>query len=86
MYFTVSSASPAHPCLRECSNPPEPKTCKYSFTIESYYVLSRACFDCPVNKSDCLRPQCVPLNGVKRSIMTVNRQSPGPSIQVYAGY
>ena len=82
IFSIVSAKSTSHPCLRECNNPPKPKTCHYSFTIEAYYVLSRACFDCPLNKSDCLKPQCVPLNGVKRSIMTVNRQIPGPSIEV----
>jgi FtsP/CotA-like multicopper oxidase with cupredoxin domain len=34
------------------------------------------------NRSDCFKPQCVTADGVERTFMSVNRQLPGPSIQV----
>lgn len=59
--------------------------CEYNFTLEWYSTLSKACYKCPFNVSDCYRPQCVAANGVLRTIMTVNRMLPGPSIQVCKG-
>jgi L-ascorbate oxidase len=56
--------------------------CKYHFTIEWYKVLSKACYDCPNNKTDCDRPHCIPADGVERMVMSVNRIIPGPQIQV----
>ena len=32
--------------------------------------------------SDCSRPACNPLDGVERSLITVNRELPGPAIVV----
>ncbi|VDI01894.1 Hypothetical predicted protein [Mytilus galloprovincialis] len=74
-----------HPCNRECLDDSEPKECKYDFTIEYYYTLTQACYDCPYNITDCLRPHCVSADGVSRAIMTVNRKLPGPSIHVCKG-
>lgn len=71
-----------HPCNRECLDDSEPKECKYDFTIEYYYTLTQACYDCPYNITDCLRPHCVSADGVSRAIMTVNRKLPGPAIHV----
>ncbi|KAK7487838.1 hypothetical protein BaRGS_00020885, partial [Batillaria attramentaria] len=59
-------------------------TCEYNFTVEWHRTLSKACWDCPFNKSDCFRPQCVSGDGNYRSIMTVNRQLPGPPIEICA--
>ncbi len=56
--------------------------CEYFFQIEWYTTLSKACYSCPTNQTDCFRPHCVPANGVARSIITVNRMLPGPSIEV----
>lgn len=47
--------------------------------------MSRACFNCPKNFSDCLREDCIPGDGITKSIETVNRQLPGPYIQVCKG-
>lgn len=44
--------------------------------------MSKACFDCPHNIQDCDRPHCVHADGVPRGVVVVNRQLPGPSIQV----
>ena len=56
--------------------------CKYYFTIEWYKTLSKACYDCPQNGTDCDRPHCVAANGVERAFISVNRMLPGPIIQV----
>ncbi|XP_072044921.1 uncharacterized protein [Amphiura filiformis] len=72
-----------HECVRECKWPPEPKTCRYVFTMEWRLAMwPAACFDCPFNITDCDRPGCIPVNGVERPIFVVNRQLPGPPIQV----
>ena len=42
--------------------------------------MSKACFDCPQNISDCYREHCIAADGVSRAVAVVNRQFPGPSI------
>ena len=74
----------AHPCSRTCQAGAAPMTCYYNFTVESYHTLSKACFDCPLNQTDCFRPHCIPGNGIKRSITTVNRMLPGTAVQVFS--
>ncbi|XP_041354904.1 laccase-1-like [Gigantopelta aegis] len=71
-----------HPCLRRCTVGENPRTCEYDFILEYNYVLSKACYDCPFNITDCYRPHCVATDGVHRAIMTVNRRLPGPAIHV----
>lgn len=44
--------------------------------------MSKACYNCPFNETDCYRPHCVSADGMKRSITVVNRMMPGPSIEV----
>lgn len=44
--------------------------------------FARACYDCPSNATDCLRPDCIPGAGVSRLLAVVNHQLPGPAIQV----
>ncbi|XP_033638235.1 laccase-5-like [Asterias rubens] len=87
MYFIllrvgVVCRTDAHECFRTCEWPPNPMICRYEFTVEWYYSMSTSCFDCPYNMTDCTRPHCIPINGVPRGIVTINRQFPGPSIQV----
>ncbi|XP_048246877.1 laccase-2-like isoform X1 [Haliotis rufescens] len=72
----------SHPCMRECGDGAPPMTCVYNFTVEYYYVLTKACYDCPYNITDCYRPHCVAADGVGRGIITTNRMLPGPAIQV----
>ncbi|XP_067670637.1 uncharacterized protein [Haliotis asinina] len=72
----------SHPCIRECVEGAPPMTCTYNFTVEDYYVLTKACYDCPYNITDCYRPHCVATDGVGRGIITANRMLPGPAIQV----
>lgn len=72
----------AHPCQRECRSGEPAKTCEYRFKVEWYYTMSKACYDCPYNLTDCYRPDCVPADGVQKPIIVVNRSLPGPSIEV----
>ncbi|XP_033096053.1 laccase-1-like [Anneissia japonica] len=72
-------------CKRNCEWPYEPAICRFNFTVELYYSMSKACYDCPFNMTDCDSQDCVPLNGVGRAILTVNRQFPGPKIEVCEG-
>ena len=46
---------------------------------------SKACLNCPLNITNCQRLHCVAANGVPRSIITINRQLPGPKINVCQG-
>lgn len=71
-----------HPCNRKCLQGGSPMICRYYFKVEWYQTLSKACYDCPYNGTDCGRPHCVPGDGVKRPILVVNRQMPGPSLEV----
>lgn len=79
--FTNRETYRSHPCLRECIKGQQ-LTCYYEFIVESYETLSKACFNCPQVKSDCFRPHCAAADGIKRSIITVNRMIPGPVIEV----
>ena len=71
-----------HECARTCEWPPEPRSCRYVFTIEWLDTMSSACYDCPLNITDCGRPECLPVNGIERAVVVINRQLPGPPIQV----
>ena len=71
----------SHPCSRDCVKG-ETLTCYYEFIVEAFETLSKACYDCPRNETDCFRPHCVQGDGMKRSIVVVNRMMPGPTIEV----
>ncbi|CAL4125286.1 unnamed protein product, partial [Meganyctiphanes norvegica] len=70
-----------HECLRDCSHSPS-KICYYKFKVEWYITMSKGCYNCPHNLTDCLRPHCAFADGHERPIVTVNRRFPGPKIQV----
>ncbi|KAI5644659.1 multicopper oxidase domain-containing protein [Phthorimaea operculella] len=74
-----------HPCKRECKEGEEPMICFYHFNLEHYQTMSKACFNCPYNSTDCTRPDCIPADGMNRPITVVNRKMPGPSIEVCEG-
>ncbi|OXU19433.1 hypothetical protein TSAR_003623 [Trichomalopsis sarcophagae] len=71
-----------HPCHRPCTEDRERMICKYVFVVEQFSTMSKACYDCPFNKTDCFRPHCLPASGVQKTVFTANRQMPGPAIQV----
>ncbi|XP_046680736.1 laccase-3-like [Homalodisca vitripennis] len=74
---------PGNSCTRPCGR--ESRTCYYRFTLEPYVSFARACGNCSTNFNDCNKKGCVVADGVERSILTINRRMPGPSIQVCAG-
>ncbi|XP_036321487.1 uncharacterized protein LOC118735681 [Rhagoletis pomonella] len=74
-----------HPCARECQPNAAPMTCHYTFVVEWYETMSKACYACPQNGTDCERPHCVLGDGIERSVMVVNRMMPGPSMEVCHG-
>ncbi|XP_043195467.1 laccase-1-like isoform X2 [Amphibalanus amphitrite] len=84
-FVTLNETSGLHPCRRECSQFEKPKTCYYHFRMEYYYTLSMACYGCPGNRTDCFRPHCVAGDGMRRGLVTVNRQMPGPPVEVCEG-
>ena len=44
--------------------------------------MSIDCFNCSTIQSDCYSPNCISADGNQRPIRVVNKQLPGPSIQV----
>ncbi|XP_053649062.1 uncharacterized protein [Cherax quadricarinatus] len=71
-------------CVRECHYG-DYRICTYQFHVQEYHTLSRACYQCPDNAADCYRQDCIPADGVARPLLAVNRQLPGPAIQVCEG-
>ncbi|PSN35389.1 hypothetical protein C0J52_17819 [Blattella germanica] len=74
-----------HPCARMCKEDEPSMTCRYNFSLEWYYTMSKACYNCPLNLEDCDRQDCVPADGVRRPIVVVNRALPGPNVEVCKG-
>ncbi|RUS76214.1 hypothetical protein EGW08_016021, partial [Elysia chlorotica] len=74
-----------HPCIRPCGGAAGAMVCDYNFLLERYHTLSRACWNCPNNGTDCARPHCVAGDGRSRGILTANRMMPGPAILVCEG-
>lgn len=71
-----------HPCARTCTKDSPAMVCHYHFLLEWYQTMSKACYDCPFVEEDCDREHCIPGDGRKRPVLVVNRQMPGPSIEV----
>nr|XP_023019016.1 laccase-1-like [Leptinotarsa decemlineata] len=69
-------------CKRSCVKGASPMICRYHFEVEWYHSLSKACYNCPFNITDCFRPHCIPGDGTRRGVVTVNRKLPGPAIEV----
>ena len=44
--------------------------------------MSRACYNCPGNLTDCTRENCIVADGIERAVESINRLVPGPTIQV----
>ncbi|XP_016840817.1 laccase-4-like [Nasonia vitripennis] len=74
-----------HPCRRQCRSDREPLTCRYGLTVERYISMSKACYDCPRNLTDCSRPHCIPGDGTEKMVIVANRKLPGLSIEVCKG-
>uniref|UniRef100_A0A182P7D7 Multicopper oxidase n=1 Tax=Anopheles epiroticus TaxID=199890 RepID=A0A182P7D7_9DIPT len=80
-YYEEQSYS-NHPCKRPCTLGRKPETCYYRFRLEWYRTLSKACYNCPYNATDCARPHCITGDGVRRNVAVINRMMPGPAIEV----
>ncbi|KAL8596343.1 hypothetical protein ACOMHN_067034 [Nucella lapillus] len=74
-----------HPCVRTCKDGQPPRRCEYDWTLELYWTLSKACFDCPFQATHCSRPHCVSADGTSRGLVVINRMVPGPGVQVCEG-
>ncbi|PSN35801.1 hypothetical protein C0J52_21815 [Blattella germanica] len=72
-------------CARNCARGELPKICYYQWTAEDYVTMGPACGSCLNTTSDCNLPQCVVANGFEKSIRTINRMVPGPTIDVCLG-
>ena len=62
-----------HPCDRVCVAGAAPMECSYKFQVELYNTLSKACYDCPLNITDCDREHCISGDGMEKGLITVNR-------------
>ncbi|XP_043278957.1 oxidoreductase OpS5-like [Venturia canescens] len=78
--------STAEECLRTCREHEKPRYCYYHFTLEYYTTMNRACEFCRPkytnqlsNSGEC---QCIEADGVEKTVLSINRMIPGPSIQV----
>ncbi|XP_051174280.1 uncharacterized protein LOC127289987 [Leptopilina boulardi] len=73
-------------CRRICMDNEPPRYCYYHFAIEYYHTMGSPCFPCRQNGTDLLlnKPncQCIEADGKKRTILSINRLLPGPSIQL----
>ncbi|XP_071837964.1 uncharacterized protein [Apostichopus japonicus] len=69
-------------CDRPCS-PGDARICLFEWEVYYYHTMLKGpCGDCPMNQTDCSAEGCIALNGISRSVVTVNGQVPGPSIIV----
>ncbi|XP_046415745.1 oxidoreductase ptaE-like [Neodiprion fabricii] len=70
-------------CIRTCVADEAPRVCLYTFVLEMYAAMGTACGDCADGvMADCFQPQCIPTDSFQREVMSVNRQFPGPPINV----
>ncbi|KAK7040803.1 Mco1p [Halocaridina rubra] len=76
--------TPGKNCYRRCM-PGDARVCHFSFEVHLYQILSRACYNCPRNATDCARSDCIAGDGIKRRIIAINKQMPGPAMQVCEG-
>ncbi|XP_034232917.1 laccase-5-like [Thrips palmi] len=77
---------PLGPCYRECTNATPSRVCAFSFVEEMYNAVNQACGNCSSgDAADCSRRGCIPVDGVERTVYSINRMVPGPAIHVCAG-
>ncbi|XP_077299198.1 uncharacterized protein LOC143920267 [Arctopsyche grandis] len=62
------------------------RACFIHLEAEHYQAMGVACGNCSNGVlADCFAPQCVSADGVEKGILTLNRQLPGPPIEVCQG-
>lgn len=75
-------AFPGELCLRSCDDT-QPRVCYFNWVLEHYHAMGPACKACAWgNHRDCYHHSCLTADGVERGVMSINRQIPGPPIQV----
>ena len=62
-----------HPCDRVCRVGSPPMECRFTFNVEMYSTLSRACYACPQNRTDCDREDCISGDGFEKGLIVINR-------------
>lgn len=62
-------------CVRNCTDNEQPKICYYFFHIEFYTTVGPAC---DIQGSN----QCILADGIEKTLIPINRQLPGPPIEV----
>ncbi|CAD6991399.1 unnamed protein product [Ceratitis capitata] len=79
------SQHPGELCNRRCTAG-DSRICHFKFTLEHYQVMGvyvDACGRCSLGIiADCFAPQCILADGYEKGVMSINRQLPGPAIQV----
>ncbi|XP_058451551.1 uncharacterized protein LOC131430517 [Malaya genurostris] len=75
-------AFPGELCLRQCDET-KPRVCYFKWTLEHYQSMGAACKKCSKdNHADCNHHGCITADGIERGVMSINRQIPGPILQV----
>ncbi|XP_062546347.1 uncharacterized protein LOC134212466 [Armigeres subalbatus] len=75
-------AFPGELCMRSCEDT-RPRVCYFNWVLEHYHSMGPACKRCADGvHSDCYHHACLTADGVERGVMSINRQIPGPAIQV----
>ncbi|CAB3374790.1 Hypothetical predicted protein [Cloeon dipterum] len=80
-----SVALPEQTCLRTCVDG-QTRVCKYKFIVEEHVSMSTVhCGNCPFVLADCNLPGCISAGGLQRPLISINKQMPGPTVQVCKG-
>nr|XP_019548835.2 laccase-2-like [Aedes albopictus] len=75
-------AFPGELCMRSCEDT-LPRVCYFNWVLEHYHSMGPACKRCAEGvHRDCYRYGCLTADGFERGVMSINRQIPGPAIQV----
>ncbi|XP_043504919.1 laccase-5-like [Polistes fuscatus] len=73
-------------CKRNCTIGEIPRYCYYRFKLEYYTTMANPCNVCRTNSFERSKNQssceCITGDGYEKTIFPINRQFPGPSIQV----
>ncbi|EEB11257.1 multicopper oxidase, putative [Pediculus humanus corporis] len=82
LYFTPLPNHYPQSCSRPCHELDWPMICRIKLTLERFQTLGNPCKGCPGNISDCYINGCITVDGQSKGILTVNRQFPGPTLEV----
>uniref|UniRef100_A0A1A9W8B1 Uncharacterized protein n=1 Tax=Glossina brevipalpis TaxID=37001 RepID=A0A1A9W8B1_9MUSC len=70
-----------HPCRRICQ-PGQTMSCYYRLVVHNYQRLGPECQRCSYDPNACSAEHCIFGDGVPNGVMAVNRQIPGPAIEI----